>query len=180
MRDDERSSRLRRRRVVPYDSSGGGDDARSEPWAVHIADAVHKALRRHARSSDGSGHVPRTRRALPNRVRLAADMAAYVERRAALARGQMGRLSVDVSRSREREETEEACDESESLCCICLECVHQRCTHKPAQALQCGHVFHRACIQQWLRHRRCCPVDRSELSGDDNDDSNDYRTAWMN
>lgn len=167
---------VRRRRFVPYDSGTGGGDygARAEHWAVHIADAVHKALRRHVvHQSDDSGPVPHARRALlANRMRLAsqsaAAMAVYVERRATLERAQMDRTSNAVSCSSREEDVEE--DASELLCCICLESVRQQHPRKPVQALECGHVFHRACIQQWLRHRRCCPVDRSELHDDQSND----------
>jgi hypothetical protein len=44
------------------------------------------------------------------------------------------------------------------VCVICLE-PHGSC----AVAAQCGHCFHRACIERWAQQSRMCPVCRSDL-----------------
>lgn len=47
-----------------------------------------------------------------------------------------------------------------AACTICLECL------EPAQdigVLPCSHVFHCACVEQWLRGRRTCPNCRTEV-----------------
>ena len=42
-------------------------------------------------------------------------------------------------------------------CSVCLEDIARG---QPARALRCGHAFHRACIDRWLRSSRVCPVCR--------------------
>jgi hypothetical protein len=42
-------------------------------------------------------------------------------------------------------------------CSVCLEDISRG---QPARALRCGHAFHRACIDRWLRSSRVCPVCR--------------------
>lgn len=45
-------------------------------------------------------------------------------------------------------------------CPICLDI-----THAPrSRRLPCGHTFHRACIDTWLRHNPTCPVCRKRVS----------------
>ena len=45
-------------------------------------------------------------------------------------------------------------------CCICLEEIESWCEDaaKRATALECVHVFHRACISEWRSSRLSCPV----------------------
>merc|ERR1712086_535345 len=42
-------------------------------------------------------------------------------------------------------------------CAICLEDTYDNDDRRPS-ALQCGHLFHAACIQGWLKKKPCCPT----------------------
>lgn len=153
-----------RPRFAPYDA------AANERRATHIADAVDRALTATATAAPRSPQAATTlqkRRALANKLRLAAqsaaNMATYLERRAVLEREHQNRLQeIALGEDGDRTAQDDDDDSDVTVCCICLESVRPRCAESPTQALRCGHVFHRACIREWLRHRRCCPVDRSE------------------
>lgn len=45
-------------------------------------------------------------------------------------------------------------------CPICLECFTDR---KSVVRKECGHHFHKACIQEWLKGHHTCPVCRHQL-----------------
>ena len=47
-----------------------------------------------------------------------------------------------------------SCSHAE-LCCICLDSLVR---NEVALALPCGHMFHEACIHQWLGRKPCCPL----------------------
>lgn len=69
--------------------------------------------------------------------------------------------TVQVSR-------EDLIDPCNRECCICLEGIH---LGHSVLRLPCAHVYHPACIQQWLtNHGNTCPVCRYELPVDNNPD----------
>ncbi|GAB9470042.1 Fact complex subunit ssrp1 [Globisporangium polare] len=162
------------RRYAPYNTA-------HERWPTCVADAVDKALQR---GPDGRQHedqsaapMMRRRRLLASKVELAArsaiNMAAYIERRAVLmwsSSAATDALSGADGGACELEDADDAQDEEDddeggwTMCCICLEKNRPNDVRHPVEALQCGHVFHRDCITQWIRYKRCCPVDRLELA----------------
>eukprot|EP00299_Pterocystis_sp_00344_P002638 c12977_g1_i1.p1 GENE.c12977_g1_i1~~c12977_g1_i1.p1 ORF type:complete len:228 (+),score=17.94 c12977_g1_i1:59-685(+) len=46
-------------------------------------------------------------------------------------------------------------------CSVCLDTV---CCGQQCARLGCGHVFHSHCLRDWLKHSRCCPNCRQDLS----------------
>lgn len=52
--------------------------------------------------------------------------------------------------------TDSAASTSTSECVICMESINSGI----ARALACGHVFHRACIENWLADATTCPICR--------------------
>jgi hypothetical protein len=46
-------------------------------------------------------------------------------------------------------------------CTLCMEDLSTGCE---LRALYCGHVFHRACIDDWLRRRRLCPMCQQDVT----------------
>jgi hypothetical protein len=80
-----------------------------------------------------------------------------------------------AAREKERRETMQSLNtpadsQGASAAPLCVICLQERedesapdadgVTPTLLEALPCGHVFHRACITQWLQYRRCCPIDR--------------------
>jgi len=59
---------------------------------------------------------------------------------------------------------EDLVDENNRECCICFE--ENKVGGKVAR-LPCGHVYHRPCIEGWLRKHCTCPVCRYELETED-------------
>jgi hypothetical protein len=54
----------------------------------------------------------------------------------------------------------------DQVCCICLEKMLVLKDKESPQAkltLDCGHEFHRECIQNWRSVNNICPIDRGEL-----------------
>lgn len=45
-------------------------------------------------------------------------------------------------------------------CAICLEEFHEAMV---VRHLPCRHIYHKKCIDQWLVHNSCCPLDRRGL-----------------
>lgn len=54
-------------------------------------------------------------------------------------------------------------EEEAEECCICMEPIEMG---DEARRLPCpgNHVFHRTCIDEWMRHSFVCPIDRMNLS----------------
>jgi E3 ubiquitin-protein ligase RNF167 len=46
-------------------------------------------------------------------------------------------------------------------CSVCLEAFRKG--EKVRTLPQCGHVFHRACVDRWLRMHSACPLCRTPL-----------------
>ena len=46
-------------------------------------------------------------------------------------------------------------------CSVCLEAFRKG--EKVRSLPQCGHVFHRACVDRWLRMHSACPMCRTPL-----------------
>lgn len=59
----------------------------------------------------------------------------------------------------------ECCDaEPGSDCSICLESLTTESNESCVRIKACGHIFHRNCIEKWLREcRACCPLCKKEL-----------------
>ncbi|CAJ1956861.1 unnamed protein product [Cylindrotheca closterium] len=55
---------------------------------------------------------------------------------------------------------------SKDECCICLECYVVGETICASKTNECNHVFHEACINQWLKNNDKCPLCRVELLND--------------
>lgn len=55
---------------------------------------------------------------------------------------------------------QEATEEDEPIGCECSVCTEGITKHTCAQ-LQCGHKFHRTCINQWFQRKRSCPLCRA-------------------
>ena len=49
----------------------------------------------------------------------------------------------------------------------CLVCVEEQRLGSTACKLSCGHLYHRACLVEWLQKHCTCPVCRYELETDD-------------
>lgn len=48
-------------------------------------------------------------------------------------------------------------------CSICYEC-----THTPDKlTMECGHIFHSACMKKWSENNKSCPMCRKELEAND-------------
>uniref|UniRef100_K3X8D1 RING-type E3 ubiquitin transferase n=1 Tax=Globisporangium ultimum (strain ATCC 200006 / CBS 805.95 / DAOM BR144) TaxID=431595 RepID=K3X8D1_GLOUD len=110
------------------------------------------------------------RRVFASKLQLAArsvaNMAAYLERQSSVT------LQTDNSNDEGGQRHVDATEDT--VCCICLETNKPENREAPVETLHCGHAFHRACIRQWSRQRRCCPVDRLpivEVFDDDEDDN---------
>lgn len=175
---DEPQQQPRRRHphiYAPYSTT-------HEHWPTCVADAVDKALER---GQDGQHHHHESaapmmgkRQLFASKMELTAqsaiNMAAYLERRAVLMRSSnasadaLPTITADRSScgSEEADRSDDEDDDKWTMCCICLEKNRPNDTQHPVEALQCGHVFHRDCIAQWMSYKRCCPVDRLELTED--------------
>ena len=60
-------------------------------------------------------------------------------------------------------ETEGGAGKSENCCAICLS------DYEPGEQLRvlpCGHRFHKACVDEWLRVNASCPTCRQHIVGD--------------
>lgn len=40
-------------------------------------------------------------------------------------------------------------------CCICMDCIN---AGQVVRKLECGHSYHKNCVDKWLRQKACCPV----------------------
>ena len=49
----------------------------------------------------------------------------------------------------------------------CLICLEEQKLGSLACKLQCGHLFHKDCVKEWLQKHCTCPVCRFELETDD-------------
>ncbi|GFH58718.1 hypothetical protein CTEN210_15194 [Chaetoceros tenuissimus] len=58
---------------------------------------------------------------------------------------------------------EDLVDENNRECCICFE---ENKLHDKVMRLPCAHIYHPACIQEWLQRHCTCPVCRYELPTD--------------
>lgn len=47
----------------------------------------------------------------------------------------------------------------ENECPICLEKIN----HKTSDKLECGHLFHKDCLDKWFMNNYTCPICRSEV-----------------
>ena len=54
------------------------------------------------------------------------------------------------------------CDKECAICISMMKRSEKRCL------LQCGHVFHKGCIKQWLHGKNTCPLDRQVVDVYDN------------
>ena len=71
-------------------------------------------------------------------------------------------------------------DETDSICCICLETLHDTninrmeyekmnrivlflCKKNSKTVLPCGHAFHSSCIRKWMSIRHTCPLCRRKV-----------------
>ncbi|KAF1330346.1 Fact complex subunit ssrp1, partial [Globisporangium splendens] len=167
------------RRYSPYCANGS---SYKPNWSTRIQEAVHNALQesdhhrydaqscRHVHDPQSEAPVMRARRVLATKLQLAAqsvvNMAAYVEWQRSVTR--QTSYSNDEGGQRRVDTTEI------TICCICLETNDPDDSETPIETLCCGHAFHRACIHQWSRQRRCCPVDRLPIVEmfDDDEDNN--------
>ena len=48
-------------------------------------------------------------------------------------------------------------EEMKEVCAICLECQHENTCHH----LECGHYFHRTCLEGWFKKQKTCPMCRA-------------------
>ena len=40
-------------------------------------------------------------------------------------------------------------------CCICMDCIN---AGQVVRKLECGHSYHKNCVDKWLKQKACCPV----------------------
>ena len=64
-------------------------------------------------------------------------------------------------------------EETNKNCCICID---DHVIGSTVVKLPCGHLFHEACIAEWLRKSCMCPVCRFELETDDLDYERERRS----
>ncbi|EME26703.1 E3 ubiquitin-protein ligase RNF126 [Galdieria sulphuraria] len=48
-------------------------------------------------------------------------------------------------------------------CCICLD---DYVLGESLKRLPCNHIYHKACIEQWLIENACCPIDKERIDGE--------------
>lgn len=54
-------------------------------------------------------------------------------------------------------------DFSNDICSICLDNLYDEEEHKEIIKIKCNHMFHKECLEPWLRKQRNCPLCKNKI-----------------